>query len=169
MMRTARSLRPFMRRDEHLLEYDIADVGGIGYNIPVVLSGRAIYMPSAAIAATVRIPYEEIVSVEARGRNRIAFQTKTFNVYLIEIKGAPRGDIYQTITQHLDNLARFDRWVTVAGGQVHATLRPLTEDGPLVWALFQTEGVDLAAPHVRAQLEAELTDAIAQFGIQLPW
>lgn len=167
MRKAERALRPFMRSDERLIEYDIANINPIGRRVPVILSNRAVYFQQGNQA--IRIPYAEIVDVQALGLQMIAVATKSGNAYLLEIIGPPKGDLYDTITHHVDKSVKAVHSIEVPGGSLSAMLRRIEEDGPWVWLVGTSEGVDLENEHVRASVRDQLGPAIEESGVEFPW
>lgn len=159
-----RSLRPFMRADERIIEYDIANVQQIGRNVPVVLTNRAIYFTGGT---SIRVPYEHILDLQARGRLMIAFSTKSGNAFLIEIVGAPKGDLYETISHHLEKAIEHQQLIEVPNGQVFAICRRIEEDGPLTWVIQSSEDVSVEDPAVHDILHRELAPVVERTGASL--
>ena len=157
--------RPFMRADERMIEYDIADVNPVGRQIPVLLSSRAVYMGTQTV---VRVPYARILQLESRGPALVAMSTFSGKVFLINITGTPTGDIYRTISFYLDKAVRHQQTVSVPGGQVHAACRQVDEDGSLTWVLGASDGVELDDGEVRSELAAELAPVIERLNVPLP-
>lgn len=164
--RAERGLRPFMRPDERIIEYDIANVEQIGSRIPVVLTNRAVYFVDRD---AVRVPYEHILDLQAQGRALVAFATKSGNTFVVEVVGSPKGDFYETISHHLDKVIRHQQLIGVPGGQVLAVCRRLEEDGKLAWVLQASAHISLDAPDVRSALRTELGSMAERLGVPLPW
>jgi hypothetical protein len=153
-----------MRQDERIIEYDVANVQQIGPKIPVVLTNRAIYFTGRT---SIRVPYEHILELQARGNQIIAFSTKSGNAFLIEIVGPPKGDLYETISHHLDRAIEHRQLIDVQGGQVYAVCRRVEEDGPLTWVLQHSEDVVIDDPTVKSTLTRELAPVVERTGADL--
>jgi hypothetical protein len=125
MRRVFRTLRPFLRPDERPLDYEIANVEGIGPNTAVVLSTRAMYLMPSRGLDTVAVPFTNIVDLQARGQHLIAVQTSN-NTFIISVK-RPRIDLYGMLAGGLDKILRHKEVIEVTGGQVTAVCRPFSE------------------------------------------
>jgi hypothetical protein len=167
LRKAERSLRPFMMADERIIEYDIADVDPIGKQIPVVLSNRALYFLEQRSEQGIRVPYANIMDVESKGNLLIGLATSTGNSYVIRVIGTPRGDIYETISHHLDQVIKHRQVVDVPGGQVEAWCRKLKEDGDLTWVFYADAGVDLGRVEVKHILSEALAPASKRLGARL--
>lgn len=125
-----RRLRPYQRSDETITEYDIADVPPMGKSIPVVLTQRAIYFVNNL--RSIRVPYQHIFDLQARGKQIVAFSTKSGNAFLIQIQGTPKGDMYHSIAVRLkEGVVKHQQLVEIPQGTVVAVCRRIEEDGGL--------------------------------------
>ena len=153
-----------MRSDERIIEYDIANVQQVGSKIPVVLTNRAVYFLANP---AVRTPYAHILDLQARGPI-VAFATKSGNAFVVEILGPPKGDIYDTISHHLDELIRHREDVLVPGGYVLAICRSVAEDAPPVWLYMSNDEIGLDTPEVKHAISVALSPAAERLGVPLP-
>ena len=163
LRKAERNLRPFMRTDERIIEYDIAEVAQLGRNLPVVLSNRAVYFLSDP---AIRTPYAHILDLQARGPT-VAFSTQSGNSFLIQIVGPPKGDIYDTIAHHLDKVIKHRQEIDVPGGTVTALCRQVEEDGSPVWIYMSSHEVQLDSPEVKSAIAVELSTIADRLGVPL--
>lgn len=165
--RVGKNLRPFMRADERLVEYDICDIDPVGKKVPVVLSSRAIYLMAQGRTA-VRVPYANVIDLRSQGTQMLSVVTSSGNSFVLSVIGAPKGDLYDTIAHHLDQLSRYVDTVNVPGGDVHVRCRPVKEDGDPTWLYRPSDGVDLDDRHVQATLTKTLTPVAEGLGVHPP-
>lgn len=166
-------LRPFMRPDERIIECDIAnarvesggDVRTMGQNIPVVLTNRAIYISSDPV---IRTPYAHVTDVQAFARGRILVSTRSGNNFLIDTVGATKGDIYDTVSHHLEKVTLHRERIEVPGGVVTAECRDLAEDGAPGWLYRSSPDVNLASKETQTALAAALEGAAMRLEVPLP-
>lgn len=163
--RAERNLHPFMRPDERIIEYDIADLAQFGRNIPVVLTNRAIYFVAAT---SVRVPYEHVMNVEANGPLLVGIATKSGNSYVIQIVGTPKGDLYSSINHYLDRVIKHEEEVEVPNGSVRAICRREEEDGEPRWMFIIPEHFDITDREVWGAIKRKLGPTAQRLGVPLP-
>lgn len=175
MKKELRRLQPFFRSDEHFLETDVCELVMIADNktgdqtpvrsqVALTLTSRALYFRRIERNPdVVRIPYERVVDLVARGQQLIV--VTSLNAYMFSEMGRSMGgNKYDVLSARLKALENHSEVVAVPGGKVHAVNRKFDEDAPNVWALRPTEGVDLTSPDVKAALEQALAGAIEAYG-----
>ena len=172
-MRSAnKRLRPFMRSDERLIEYDVcditppADVRVDMLNVAVVLSDRAIYVLSKP--DSVRFPYQEVMQVEGDSR-MFGWASSLGGTYLVTVRGRPKGNLCETIAHLVEKQVAHHEEMRVGDEVVVAECRPRREDGPLVWTMYHTGGLDFNDPQVQRTIRSRLAPLSDKLGVAAPY
>lgn len=170
-------LMPFFRKDEHFLQTDVCELVAVEFvdgargqtgTVALTLTNRAIYVrhTKGRSAEAIRIPYERVSDLLAKA-GLLEIVTFTADWLFRDIGSAMGSDKYTIIAERLRGLENVRRLADVPGGSVAAICRPTDEGKAPEWIFQMAQGVDIAAPHVRAALREHLASEFAKYGD--PW
>lgn len=174
--RTERMLRPFMASDEHIMNYEIADVSRNDWprssRLPVVFTNRAIRF-TLPDHTGVRVPYSSVVDLRSTKAGCVLIATAprpgVTYTYMINPVREPRMEMYEQIGSQMKQLERHSVKVDVTETQwVHAVVRTMGEQSVLCWYFVpfgQDEAPDLREPAVQRCLHSELAATSDEYGI----
>jgi hypothetical protein len=161
-------LAPLLGPDEQLIETDVCELVTAGMQVspgPVVLSltDRAIYVRSTAKdAEALRIPYEQVIAVQAEGPE-LGFSTSTGNDYLLQGAAITSGEKDALIDSEMRRRESHRQSVPLPRGSTAVLIcRPLDEGGVPVWISAGYFNRD--DPANRAEIEKALAPAFRLFG-----
>jgi hypothetical protein len=102
LRRIQRYIGPAMESGEQTLEFDIGRNAGptaTGVTVDCIATNRAVYMLSRTTGGFLRLPYSEIARVQATS-SRMAIETKSDEMFLIDFGRGPRGFGEVVMKQH---------------------------------------------------------------------